>query len=288
MKYFAITLFPEMINSYVNESILGRAIKNKLISVKTFQLRDFTKDKHRRTDGKPFGGGPGMVLWVDPIVNNFEKILKEIISKKLKIKSIRRNASLGEAGSRSETEGVKINLLVVNFVPSAKIFTNTIAKEYAKKYTHIIFICGRYEGIDARVNLVLKDILNAKKSSFAKATEGQENIKFNFKIENISVGDFILTGGELAANIMIDSISRQIDDVLHDNDSIEENRIASSEIYARPEIYEKKIYTLPQTPEGGLKSKKINLKKYKIKKYSVPKVLLSGNHKEIENWRKEK
>ena len=77
MKFFAITLFPNMIDSYTNESILGRAQANKLISVKSFHLREFTKDKHGRTDGKPFGGGPGMVLWVDPIVNTFEKILKK-------------------------------------------------------------------------------------------------------------------------------------------------------------------------------------------------------------------
>lgn len=270
MKYFAITLFPEMIDSYVNESILGRAIENKLISVKTFQLRDYTKDKHRRTDGKPFGGGPGMVLWVDPIINAFENILKTVLTSTL---------SQRVRGLTQKTKNKKVNLLIVNFVPNiniAKVFNNNLAKEYAKKYTHIIFICGRYEGIDARVNLVLKDILDAKKkeiNSKAKASAGQGKIKFSFKIENISIGEFVLTGGELAANVMIDSISRQISGVLHDNESIEENRVASSEVYARPEIYEKKI--------GDKKTGK-------IKKYSVPKVLLSGNHKEIENWRKGK
>lgn len=251
MKYFAITLFPEMIDSYTKESILGRAQNNKLISVKSYQLRDYTKDKHGRTDGKPFGGGPGMVLWIDPIINTFEKIL----------------SSFAKASARQE-RNKKINLLVVNFVPSAKIFTNNIAKEYAKQYTHIIFICGRYEGVDARVNLVLKEILNNKKRSLK-----EKGVKFDFKIENISVGNFILTGGELAANIMIDSISRQISGVLHDNESIEENRVASSEMYARPEIYEKQI--------GDKKTGK-------LKKYSVPKVLLSGNHKDIENWKREK
>lgn len=250
MKYFAITLFPEMIDSYTKESILGRAREKKLISVKSYQLRDYTKDKHGRTDGKPFGGGPGMVLWVDPIINTFEKILKEI---------------------NKDKKVLNKKILIVNFVPNinvAKIFTNNIAKEYTKKYTHIVFICGRYEGVDARVNLVLKDILNNNKKSLK-----EKGVKFNFKIENISVGDFILTGGELAANVMIDSISRQISGVLHDNESIEENRVASSEIYARPEIYEKKI--------GDKKTGK-------IKKYIVPKVLLSGNHKEIENWKKQK
>jgi tRNA (guanine37-N1)-methyltransferase len=247
MKFFAITLFPLMIDSYTNESILGRAQANKLISVKSFHLREFTKDKHRRTDGKPFGGGPGMVLWVDPIINTFEKILKEI-DKDKKI--------------------LKKNILIVNFVPSANIFTNKKAKDYAKKYNHIIFICGRYEGVDARVNIILKDILANKKKELK-----EKKITLNTKIENVSIGDFVLTGGEIPALVMIDAISRQIEGVLHDNESIEENRVASSEIYARPEIYEKKI--------GDKKTGQ-------VKKYIVPKVLLSGNHKEIENWRKEK
>ena len=244
MKFFAITLFPNMIDSYTNESILGRAQANKLISVKSFHLREFTKDKHGRTDGKPFGGGPGMVLWVDPIVNTFEKIFKEIDKDKKVLKK---------------------NILIVNFVPSASVFTNKEAKDYAKKYNYIIFICGRYEGVDARVNEVLKDLFSNKKKEL-KA----KGITLNSKIENISIGDFVLTGGEIPALVMIDAISRQITGVLHDNESIEENRVASSEVYARPEIYERKI--------GDKKTGK-------IKKYIVPKVLLSGNHKEIESWR---
>ncbi|MEI6352577.1 MAG: tRNA (guanosine(37)-N1)-methyltransferase TrmD [Candidatus Nomurabacteria bacterium] len=242
MKYFVITLFPNMIDSYTNESILGRAQTNKLINTQSIHLREFTKDKHGRTDGKAYGGGPGMVLWVDPIMNTFEKTLKEILKKKEN----------------------KKNILVVNFVPSAKVFNNTIAKEYSKKYDYIIFICGRYEGVDARVNKVIKDILTSKKKELK-----EKDITLNFKIEDISIGDFVLTGGELPALVLIDAISRQIEGVLHDTESIEENRVASSEVYARPEIFEKKI--------GD-----------KIKKYIVPKVLLSGNHKEIENWRKEK
>ena len=244
MKFFAITLFPNMIDSYTNESILGRAQANKLMSVKSFHLREFTKDKHGRTDGKPFGGGPGMVLWVDPIVNTFEKIFKEIDKDKKVLKK---------------------NILIVNFVPSASVFTNKEAKDYAKKYNYIIFICGRYEGVDARVNEVLKDLFSNKKKEL-KA----KGITLNSKIENISIGDFVLTGGEIPALVMIDAISRQITGVLHDNESIEENRVASSEVYARPEIYERKI--------GDKKTGK-------IKKYIVPKVLLSGNHKEIESWR---
>lgn len=243
MKYFAITLFPNMIDSYVGESILGRAEEKKLISVKTYHLRDYTKDKHKRTDGKVYGGGPGMLLWVEPIVNAFEKILKDI---------------------EKDKKVLKKKILIVNFVPSAKVFTNELAKECSKKYNYIIFICGRYEGVDARVNLVIKDILSDRKKKWK-----EKGISLTSKIENISVGDFILTGGEIPAMIMIDSISRQIAGVLHDSESLEENRIASSEIYARPEIFEKKIGE-------------------KVKKYKVPKVLLSGHHKNIEEWRRNK
>ena len=243
MKYFVITLFPNIIDSYVNESIIGRAQNAKIIKVKSYQLRDFSKDKHGRTDGKPFGGGPGMVLWVDPVINTFEKVLKEIDKDKKELKK---------------------NILVVNFVPSAQVFDNKIAAEYSKKYNYIIFICGRYEGVDARVNDVIKDILKNKKSELE-----EKGVVLNSKIENISIGDFVLTGGELPALSMIDAISRQIKGVLHDNESIEENRVASSEVYARPEIYEKKV--------GG-----------KIKKYKVPEILLSGHHAKIEEWRKNK
>ena len=242
MKFFTITLFPEIITEYANTSILGRAQKAKLITVKSYQLRDYTKDKHHRTDGKPYGGGPGMVLWIDPIINNFIKILKEI---------------------EKDKKIIKKRILVVNFVPSAKVFTNQLSSEYAKKYDYTIFVCGRYEGVDARANVVIKDILSvAKKELKAK------NVDLIFKIENISIGEFILTGGELPALIMLDSIARQIAGVLHDSESLEETRNASSDIYARPEIYERKIGE-------------------KKKKYKVPEVLLSGHHAKIEKWREE-
>jgi len=271
MKFYTISLFPNTIENYVQESILGRAQKNKLIKVSNFQLRDFTKDKHRRTDGIPYGGGPGMVLWIDPVINTFEKILKEIFKDKKKLPS---------QNNQLQQSEVNKNILIINFIPnikSAKNFTNILAKEYAKKYSHIIFLCARYEGLDARINLILKDILTAKKKEVKeknKETLPEKSINpsvkqlqdFNFKIENISIGDFVLTGGEIPAMLLIDAISRQITGVLNKNESLEENRITSHKIYARPEIYEKKIN---QT----------------VKKYRVPKVLLSGHHKKIEEWR---
>lgn len=216
LRFHIVTIFPDMFVSYFAESILSRAVENKLIEVKTYALREYTNDKHRRVDGKPYGGGPGMIMWVDPILNCVEKILKSIARRKT-----------------SKT-------LVVIFNAGGEKFTNTIAQKTVKGYTDIIFICGRYEGVDSRV----KKILRAKEWS---------------------IGDYVLTGGELPAMVCIDAIARQVKGVLHAELSLEEKRIASHEIYARPEVYE-----------------------YQGKKYRVPKVLLSGNHKLIEEYRAKK
>jgi tRNA (guanine37-N1)-methyltransferase len=213
LRFHVVTIFPKMLDSYFAESIMFRAIENKLIEVITYPLREYTHDKHRRVDGKPYGGGPGMVMWVDPIINCVEKIQKKISRRK------------------------SAKVLIVIFNAGGEMFTNTVAQTTAKKYTDVIFICGRYEGIDSRV----KKILKAKEWS---------------------IGEYVLTGGELPAMVCIDAISRQIKGVLHDELSLEEKRIASHEIYARPEIYE-----------------------HNKKKYKVPEVLLSGNHKLIDEYR---
>jgi len=157
-----------------------------------------------------------MVMMAEPIIKAVESITKKILKNK------------------------KNKFLIINFVPSAEKFNTTLAKTFSKKYTDIIMICGRYEGIDARVDKILKT-------------------------KKLSIGDYVLTGGEIPAMILIDSISRQVEGVLGNFDSREEERISSSEVYTRPEIL-------------------IHNKK----KYKVPKVLLSGNHKDIEEWKKGK
>ena len=216
LRFHIVTIFPDMFVSYFAESIIARAIENKLIEVKTYALRLHTKDKHRRVDGKPYGGGPGMVMWVDPILSCVLKIQKTINRRK------------------------NTKVCVVIFNAGGDTFTNTLAQKTSKEFTDVIFICGRYEGVDSRV----KKILKAKEWS---------------------IGEYVLTGGELPAMVCIDAISRQIQGVLHDELSLEEKRIASHEIYARPEVYE-----------------------HNGKKYRVPKVLLSGNHKEIDAYRAKK
>jgi len=209
MTFHIITIFPEMFLSYVNESILLRAQKKKLINIKFYNPRDFTKDKHKKVDHKPYGGGPGMVMAAEPILK-----------------------AVGKARGR------KKNVKIIMLSPSGKQFTNVYAKNITKKYKDVILIAGRYEGIDARVKKALR-------------------------AEEISVGPYILTGGEAPAMVILDAVSRQISGVLGHEESLEEKRTASSEMYTRPEVL-----------------------KYKSKNYKVPKVLLSGDHKKIEEWKK--
>ena len=223
MRYHVITIFPEMFDSYLQESILGRAIKEKKISIKFYNPRDFIKparrggvlkdNGYRPVDAKPYGGGPGMVMRAEPILSAVAKALADKKARKGKI-------------------------LVINFIPSAEKFTTAVAKNISKKYTDLILICGRYEGIDARVDKILKT-------------------------KKFSIGDYVVTGGELPAMILIDSVSRQVPGVLGKYESLEEERVSSSEVYTRPEVL-----------------------KWKNKNYKVPKVLLSGNHKLIDEWKK--
>ena len=191
----------------------------------------------KRVDNRPYGGGPGMVIEALPIIRAIENAISCAIPAKAGIhgKAEKKSKSVkSEILSKSKIRNSKVK--IVFFSPAGEQFSNEIAEKF-KKYTDIVFVCGRYEGIDARV-------------------------KKAFPMVDISVGPYVLTGGELPAMIMIDTITRRIPGVLGDHDSVEENRISSPDVYTRPEVIE-----------------------YKGKKYRVPKVLLSGNHKEMEKWR---
>lgn len=235
MNFHVITLFPESFDSYLKESIIGRAIADKKIKVHFYPVRNYAPKELRKKwpdgnvttyiDGKPFGGGPGMVMRAEPVLGAVEAAIKVIAKKKNKAKT-----------------------KIIFFSPAGEKFTTEIAKNYTKKFTDIIFICGRYEGIDARVKKILK------------ATE-------------ISVGDYVLTGGELPAMVMIDCMSRQIPGVLGNFDSREEERVSSSDVYTRPEV-------LVWPPV----SKKTPANR--SKKYKVPPVLLSGDPKKIDAWKR--
>lgn len=249
LTYHLITLFPESTESYLNASILKRAQEKGLIAIKYYNPRDYVEVKgangnpsslklrragkikreltysERRVDNRPYGGGPGMVMEAMPVINAIEAAMKIAQGKRRIL-------------FPKKTEA-KRKVKIVFFSPSGKQFSNTMADTF-KKYTDIIFVCGRYEGIDARV-------------------------KKAFPMVDISVGPYVLTGGELPAMIMIDTITRRIPGVLGDNLSIEEGRIASPDVYTRPEVIE-----------------------YKKKKYRVPKILLSGHHAKMDAWKESK
>lgn len=225
MQFHVITLFPDVCQAYTDASVLGRAqktekgkgakVKGKKISIAYYNPREFTKNKHKKVDDRPYGGGPGMVMYAEPILKAWEKA----VGRKLKIKSGKSN----------------VKTLIMS--PRGTVFTQALAKEYAKNYDHLVLISGRYEGIDGRV----KEILGA---------------------EEVSVGDYILTGGELPALTIIDATARQIEGVLGTFESLEDDRATQGETYTRPEIL-----------------------KYKKTEYLVPRVLVEGNHKEIEKYR---
>ncbi len=215
MRFHIITLFPDMFTSYMNESILKRAQDNKYIRLFFYSVRDYSQDKWKRVDDRPYAGGPGMVMMADPLLRAHEKALARI--KRFK-------------NSVSQT---------IIFSPGGEHFTNEIARAtLAKKVTDLIFICGRYEGIDARVKQITKGV-------------------------EWSVGEYVLTGGELPAMVVMDAVSRHIKGVLGNTFSPEENRVSSHEVYTRPEVFV-----------------------WKKKKYVVPEVLINGDHKKIEAWKR--
>ena len=204
-----ITIFPEVCSPYLQASILGRAQKKKLLDLKVHDLRSYTKNKHHRIDDTPYGGGPGMVMQVEP----FDRALKKVQTRRKKIRVVMTSA----AGKR---------------------FTQKDAKRLAK-YDQVIFLCGRYEGIDARVEKHLAD-------------------------ESLSIGDYVLTGGELPALVMSDAIARMVPGVLGKAESLE------TESHTIEGVLEYPQYTKPE----------------KHGKWSVPKILLSGDHAKIEEWRR--
>ena len=211
MKFDIITIFPDIFDSYLNESIIKRAQNKGLIKVGIHNLRDWTEDTHKSVDDKPFGGGLGMVMKTTPIASAVKSVQKKKKSK------------------------------VILFSPRGKKFTQKKATEYAK-LDQLIMISGRYEGIDERVAKCIAD-------------------------ESISVGDYVLMGGELPAMTVIETVSRLIPGVIGKKEFLAERAKGSGFIeypqYTRPEVFKGK--------DG--------------KEHKVPKVLTSGNHKKIEEWK---
>ena len=212
MKFDVMTLFPDMVNGVLSESIIGRAQSGGLIEVACHNIRDYTLDKHRKTDDTPYGGGVGMVMTCQPIYDCYESIIKNI----------------------PETNKKR----VIYMSPKGQIFSHDKAKELSQ-YDNLIFLCGHYEGVDQRVLDLIVD-------------------------EEISIGDYVVTGGEIPACIVIDAVSRLIDGVLASSECYEGESVASG-------ILEYPQYTKPREFRG----------------VEVPEILLSGDHAKIDRWRLE-
>ena len=213
MRFDIVTIFPEIFDSYFQESLLKRARKKKLIDVRVHNLRDWASDLHKTVDDKPFGGGLGMVMKVGPIYKAVQRLKKK--------------------GTRSK---------VVLFTPRGTKFNQQKAQEYTK-LNQLIMICGRYEGVDERVGKYIAD-------------------------EQLSIGDYDLMGGELPAMILVETVARLIPGVIGKKEFLKEH-VKGGGFMEYPQ------YTRPETFE------------IREKKRITPKVLLSGNHKKIQEWRAE-
>jgi tRNA (guanine37-N1)-methyltransferase len=247
MHFNIITIFPEIFNSYFNESILKRAQKNKIIEIKVHDLRKWTTDKHKTIDDTPYGGGAGMVMKVEPITKALQALKLQITN----YPSLDKRSGAGklQKNSKSKIQNSKVVLLSAK----GKRWNQQMAKKYSK-LDNIILICGRYEGVDERVK--------------------------KFVDEEISIGDYILTGGEIPAMALVDSVTRLLPGSLGNiesakNESHSEPGVLEYPQYTRPEIFETAPFN--KGGQGDLK---------RAKKLKVPKILLSGNHKKIEEWRK--
>jgi tRNA (guanine37-N1)-methyltransferase len=217
MKIDVLTIFPEFFAQVFDFGIIRRAKLARIVEINVHDLREFTLDEHRRVDDRPFGGGDGMVFKCEPIFNAIENLV-----------------------GTAEREKYPPKTRVVLLSPQGRVFKQTAAKEFADEADHIILICGRYEGVDERVNEALVT-------------------------DEISIGDYVLSGGEPAAIVLTDAIIRLLPNALGSETSAENDSFSNG-------LLDCPHYTQPRDFRG----------------MEVPDVLLSGNHAEIERWRREK
>lgn len=224
MNFHILTLFPDMVTDGLNTSIIGRAIEAGLLSIEAVNIRDYANNKHLNVDDYPYGGGAGMLMQAEPVYGAYQSVMKRI------------KAGKSEQGQSTDDEERKTR--VVYLTPQGPTFTQRMAEEYAKE-EDLILLCGHYEGIDERV---LEEIVT----------------------DYVSIGDYVLTGGELPAMVMVDAISRLVPGVL------------SNEVSAEFESFQEDLLEYPQysRPEEWHGKK-------------VPEVLLSGHHANIAKWRRE-
>ncbi|MBW2323068.1 MAG: tRNA (guanosine(37)-N1)-methyltransferase TrmD [Deltaproteobacteria bacterium] len=211
MRFDVVTLFPQLFDSFLRESLIGKALDKEVFEVRLIDIRDFTTDRHRTADDRPYGGGAGMILMPEPL------------------------AKAISFARETDTEGVESRVVLLN--PVGQPFSQQRAIKYAT-LEHLILVCGRYEGIDHRISLTLID-------------------------EEISLGDFVLSGGEVPAMAVIEAVTRLLPGVLGAAESVEEETFSNG-------LLEYPQYTRPRDFQG----------------LAVPEVLLSGNHEAIRKWRR--
>ena len=221
-RFHFLTIFPGIFDSYLGESLFRRARGKKIIETRVYNIRDFSRDRHLKVDDRPFGGGPGMVMKVEPVSRAVSAIKRR------------------RPGART-----------ILFGPRGKAFDADAARRLAH-YSDLILICGRYEGVDERVARRVAD-------------------------EEISIGPYVLSGGELPALVLAEAVSRHVPGFLGKEESLEEIN-GSFPAYTRPEVF----FPPPAAAAGGGK----NGRRRKPQAWRVPKVLLSGNHEKIAEWRR--
>lgn len=226
MHFYIMTLFPEMVMQGLDASIIGRAMDKGILSVQAVNIRDYAFNKHNSVDDYPYGGGAGMLMQAEPVYQAYQAVESLIASRR-------------EEAARQEEENLeKEKPRVIYLSPQGKTFTQGMAEELSEE-EDLVFLCGHYEGIDERV---LEEIVT----------------------DYVSIGDYILTGGELPAMIMVDAISRLVPGVLHNDVSAEFESFQDG-------LLEYPQYSRPETWHGR----------------KVPEVLLSGHHANVESWRRE-
>lgn len=224
MHFYIMTLFPEMVMQGLDTSIIGRAMNKGLLFIEAVNIRDYAFNKHNSVDDYPYGGGAGMLMQAEPVYQTYKAVMDKIRKR------------TQSCGTESPVSQKKTRIIYLS--PQGRTFNQSMAEEFAKE-EELVFLCGHYEGIDERV---LEEIVT----------------------DYVSIGDYVLTGGELPAMIMVDAIARLVPGVLHNDVSVEfesfQDNLLEYPQYSRPEIWHDK---------------------------QVPEVLLSGHHANVEKWRRE-
>lgn len=231
MNFYILTLFPEMISEGLGTSIIGRAVNRGLLSIETLNIRDYAFNKHQSVDDYPYGGGAGMLMQAEPVYLAYEAAMQ-------RIKDRRRQEGAEDTADTDTAGSAGQKPRVIYLSPQGKVFSQKMAQDLSREQD-LILLCGHYEGIDERV---LEEIVT----------------------DYVSIGDYVLTGGELPAMVMVDTISRLVPGVLHNDISAElesfQDNLLEYPQYSRPEIWHGK---------------------------QVPPVLLSGHHANIQKWKRQ-